>query len=247
MGSSYYRTLNERFWARFAKGTWEPYTFDLYNKHIDSKTGYFDLGCWIGPTVIYANEAGAKNIFALEANPETFDKLQKNCYFNKEVLAPFRLKNACIFKKDGEVVPFGMSPGREDDTSCCSVRGGEFQVPTITLKTIFKENADLISDKNFVKLDIEGFESEIMADIMDISKFVNNVTVMLSLHPPFWKNLEQATEQTLKLYDNYEVSTVEGEPLPKEQLKEMLLWQGEGRPEWSTHHGNFFEIMLGEK
>lgn len=242
-----YKVLNAPFWRNFSKGSWEDYTLNVYKKYIDKDTSYFDIGCWIGPTIIYANEAQAKNIFALEANPETYKIVKQNCELNHKSLPPYTLMNACVFNKDHETVNFGMSPERKGDTSCCSVRGSEFLVPTIKLQTIFKKNKDLLANKNFIKIDIEGFESEIIQDISDIKNIVKPLTIMLSLHPPFWENVAKTTDDILNLYNIYAIKDSNDSPLEKDKLKEMLLWQGKGRPEWSTHNGNFFEIILKEK
>jgi len=76
-----YKVLKEGFWRRLAEGKWEPQTLSIFKTYIDNDTAYFDVGCWIGPAILFANAAGAKTIVGVEANPVTFQVGQNQLHY----------------------------------------------------------------------------------------------------------------------------------------------------------------------
>ena len=115
-----------------------------------------------------------------------------------------------------------------------------------TLLTYLNENNLLTHEKLFIKVDIEGAEELILNDLTTL-RFLNGLTVYLSIHSPFMKNKRKFCRDLLRVYYDYEqVLDSNMNELPKEQLEEMIMTDEE-YPVWGTSYGNFFEIVLTNK
>ncbi len=57
---------NNLFWKKFLKNKWEPLNIKIYNLLIKKNTNYYDIGSWIGPTVLIAASFYPKEIYAFE-------------------------------------------------------------------------------------------------------------------------------------------------------------------------------------
>jgi len=109
---------------------------------------------------------------------------------------------------------------------------------------MFEQNRSSVGTKNFIKIDIEGHESEIVQDIANIALCVPRATVFLSLHLPFWHDVERTTNSLRRLYEVFDVRDVCNDGIPFEALAARCRWRGMNSPVWGTAAGNFFEIVL---
>ena len=57
--------------------TWEPATFDIFNKVKDENKVAIDIGGWIGVTTIYLSKI-FKNVITIEADTVAYDALSEN-------------------------------------------------------------------------------------------------------------------------------------------------------------------------
>ena len=64
----------EKFWELFTNESWEKNTTLIFDKYIDDKTIYIDIGAWIGPTLFYAAQIAKKSI-AIEADSVAYNRL----------------------------------------------------------------------------------------------------------------------------------------------------------------------------
>lgn len=193
----------------------------MFKKYM--KPTYIDIGAWIGSTIFYANECGAKNIYAIEANPESFKHLIYNCEANK---IEANLINKCIYSESNKIIKFGRST-----SSNSSINDGQFDVISITYKDYI--NSLNVTNTKFVKVDIEGYEENIISELDDLT--------YLSLHPPFWKNKQEAIERLSRF--NYFILAKTDEYITFDKLAKMCLSKDEF-PSWGTEHGNFFEVLV---
>lgn len=214
-----YKVKEHWFWEKYK--TEEPHTFEMFKKYM--KPTYIDVGAWLGSTIFYAKDAGAKNIYGIEANPESFKHLIYNCEINN---IKANLINKCIWHKSDEVIKFG-----HQTSSNSSVSGDSYDVITTT----YLDYINGIKNHNtkFIKIDIEGFEEYIINDIAG--------TVYLSLHPPFWQD-KKAMCENLKRFDNIVLAKT-GKKIKNDKVIEMCQSE-EQYPAWGTKQGNFFEVLI---
>lgn len=242
VNNTHFKVLSHWFWNGFKKESWEPTTYQLMQKYIKKDKNYIDIGTWVGPTILYATEIGANRIYGIEANPLTYEMLGKNCEMNQLVSDKLNLFNLCITDTDGGTVDFGGKRGA-DTSSASSMRGNEWKIPSSTICTWIKNNN--ISNFNFMKVDIEGAEKFIEKDMTELAAN-KELVVLLSLHPPFWDDKNEAAKSILGFCSHYDVFDIYENKLDTDGLKEMMLTDNP-KPKWGTKHGNFFEILLKTK
>ena len=108
------------------------------------------------------------------------------------------------------------------------------------------ENGLLEQEKLFIKIDIEGAEELILPDL-EFLRFFADITIYLSIHPPFMKDKKSFCDKLLSFcYDFKTVLDSNMKELSKDRLEQMIMTD-EQYPEWGTKFGNFFEIVLTNK
>jgi FkbM family methyltransferase len=138
------------FWPEFAQG-WEETTWRFYRRFVDPRRPVLDLGCWIGPTVLFATACGAPRIVAVEANPPTVKHLHATRAANDKTRADLTIVHAAVHSHDG-FVQFRNPDGPGATLSAASVRGTGFIVPSRTIRTIVRDHA--CAGACIVKIDI---------------------------------------------------------------------------------------------
>ncbi len=227
------------FWAEFSNG-WEPETLALYRKFLPAGLTYVDIGAWIGPTLIYAHLAGAKQAHAVEANPKSAEMLRQNCRLNPALQNMLQsIDNLCIAESDGPL-SFGTADGSAATSSASSTKGHGFTVQGCRLLDYLEKIDGL--ENAFIKIDIEGSELAIANDLVVIAQQHHELMLHLSLHPPFWDHPAQVTRLLDGLVD-FNIYSADMTPVSQAQLTERCLSREE-KPSWGTPHGNFFEIVL---
>ena len=245
LNKQYFKVKNHWVWDEYDKQGWEPQTYNTYKYFLTSKTSYVDIGAWVGITIFYAAELGAKEIYAIEANPLSYKLVKENCLINK-ITQNAKLDNICITDKDNTTVGFGGYDNKINTSSSSSIRGDKWQIPSKKLITYLKENNLLECDDLFIKIDIEGAEELILNDLKQLQQNKNAV-IYLSIHPNFVNNKNKFCENILQLCQGYKnIFDSNLNPLSRESLKEMIL-TNEKYPSWGTRIGNFFEITLSNK
>ncbi len=245
VGKQSYKVREHWFWDEFSKTSWEPQTYNIFHNYINAQTTYIDIGAWIGSTLIYASQQNPKEMYALEANPLSFELLQENCSLNKS-LEKTKLSHLCITDKSDEITGFGGSNNTKNTSSASSINGDCWKVLTKTLTAYLAENKLLDCKNLFIKIDIEGAEELILKDLESL-KNKENITICISLHPPFMKDKLEFCKSFLGFcYQFKKVLNSDLEALPIEQLKEMITTD-EKYTSWGTSYGNFFEIVLTNK
>ena len=64
---------NNLFWGKFSKNKWEPLNLKIYKSLIEKNTNYYDVGSWIGPTVLMAANFFPKEIYAFEPDSKDYE------------------------------------------------------------------------------------------------------------------------------------------------------------------------------
>lgn len=184
---------NLDFWKN-VYSTWENDTFTVFDRFLDSKKVFIDIGGWIGTTGMYGSRK-SKHVYSIEADNQSYNDMtlnfQNNCKNN------YTLINKAIYNIDNIDIKFGknkylQNSKMNDSTSqiydinntsdqVCSVQ-------TITLQSILNSYSIDPSEISLIKVDIEGGEENILHDLYAIYKQYN-VPLYVSFHYSWWKDM----------------------------------------------------------
>ena len=190
------------FWAQLQLNLWESNTFKIFDTFLDSNHSYIDLGAWIGPTVLYGCQK-AKFCYAIEPDPVAFKQLKNNVKLNPSLISRINFSNSCIMNSSG--ITYITTKGEFGD-SCSSTTfkksSSSLEVPSTTLEQFFHDNS--IDDCNFIKIDIEGGEFEVLPAA---SKFLEEKkpTLHISLHPGMMENPKESMRKIYDVISMYDV------------------------------------------
>lgn len=164
------------FWEKFADGSWEPSTFQIFDRFLSKEKNFLDIGAWIGPTALYAAPR-ANQVFAFEPDPVAYASLVRNLELNKaDNVVPYQTAVSDSWKG----IPFGKKNVLGDSMSSQLWDRGEWQVPAVSFEALVLDIAP-----NFIKIDIEGGE-KFLFDGAQIALAQMKPTIMLSLHTPWF-------------------------------------------------------------
>lgn len=223
------------FWRRFQRG-WEPDTFKIFQRCLSATSTYVDIGAWIGPTILFASSIGVEKIYAVEANPTSFEHLEANCGMNPALDASVELDNVCIYPQR-KIVSFGHEDGGDYASSASSIFGHGYRVQGVPLSDYLDGK-----DPDFIKIDVEGTEPLIAGDLAALSQ-AEALRIHLSLHPPFFRDLRRDGDRILEACSRFRIRDRKMRELSLERL-ERLIFSTDPKPPWGTRFGNFFEILL---
>ncbi|MFC1648155.1 FkbM family methyltransferase [Nanoarchaeota archaeon] len=210
--SSYYAL----FWRMVNHNFWEPTTYKIFDRFLDSKHSYVELAAWIGPTLLYGCQI-AKHCYAIEPDLIALKSLKKNISLNKKLKRKISLYEGAIWNKTGTLSikstceigassPMKIESSKTNDVDC------------LTFQEFVKQYG--VRACNFIKIDIEGSEAIVLPTMKSWLK-ANKPTLHLSLHPglfPDKKNSEII--DVLKIYKN--IYNRKGKLLSMDKLERML-------------------------
>ena len=165
--------LPKHHWTQYLQGTYEPETFEkikeiFKNKQIKS---FWDIGANVGIYSVFIAKRYSCNIYAFEPSKKYYSFLKLNTTFFKKVKA-HNFGIGSINKK--EKIILTTEPGSNyiarnkfdkniKNSEICELR---------TIKKLSK-----IKTPNLVKIDVEGFEFEILNHSIDF--FKQNKTILI--------------------------------------------------------------------
>ena len=191
------KTWNPPFWTQVENGIWEPHTFNIFDKFLNSNVTYIDVGAWIGPTVMYAAPI-VKRAIAIEPDPVAFPILKQHIEINNLKVELF---NEAITGFNGEITLGSNMLGASTTRINSNAGGGQAewnkdQICIAQCSTLQKFiDIHHIDGPLFIKMDIEGAEEDVL---QELNFFVTHKpTLYLSLHPFWWK-----TDKTWEIIRN---------------------------------------------
>jgi FkbM family methyltransferase len=120
----------------------------------------FDIGSNVGLFTKYLKLNDCNKIFCFEPNKTAFNSLQKNLKNENEV----ELFNLAVsYNKDA--LRLYIDDSNSLISSAHDIKNNYYDVETITLKDIFERNK--IQKVDFVKIDIEGMEFDLIENLED--------------------------------------------------------------------------------
>lgn len=198
------------FWNQFQNQLWETETLSILRRFLNQRSVYYDIGAWIGPTVLYAAKLSG-TVFAFEPDPVAYAFLLENVTNNE--LTNVRTFNLAVAATEGAepIHSFGTRLGDSMSSLLPGARGSSgWPVTTVTIDTLLTHLSCTAPD--FVKIDIEGGEFELVPTLRSHLERWRPV-LYLSIHAPFLLAQErqkklQELARSLDLYpyaiDRYE-------------------------------------------
>jgi len=175
---------HEEFWKLVSSGAWESDTFAIFDRFLDREHSYLDIGTWIGPTVLYGCQI-SKSVYGLEPDPIAHAEILNNVALNRPLTDNVRLFNACIARQSGEVLLGSRGEGGDSTSSLLfAKKRTHWKVKAYAFEDFIHENR--VTDCNFIKMDIEGGEYQIIPTMTRYLK-AQRPTMHLSLHPCYLK------------------------------------------------------------
>ena len=170
--------------------TWEPFTFEIFNKFKDNNKVAIDIGGWIGPTTIYLSKI-FKEVITIEADNIAFKSLSKNVKDN--FCDNVTLYNKAFYNSKTNNVLFGVNSfncqstfgSSTSQTKTQSDNNTDYLIETINIFDIIKE----VDPNNIglIKIDIEGGDEDVFEELILVgSKY--GWKIWISFHYGWWKN-----------------------------------------------------------
>ena len=168
------------YWQGVADGDWEPATFRIFERFIDPRHCFIDMGAYVGVTLLYGCQI-ARRAYGIEPDPIAFAELQRNVQQNHPLTDNVELVEACIAPRGGTVAVGNCGEGGDSVSSLLfGNRRTHWMVHALTFEDLLRRYQ--ISDCSFIKMDIEGGEYALLPSMREYLR-THRPTLHLSLHP----------------------------------------------------------------
>lgn len=157
-----------------------PLEIELLQRIVNKDSICLDIGANVGTyTTFLARVSGAKHVFAFEPEPNNYKQLKLNTqYLDNVTVSNFALSNT-TGHKTLYTCPTDNGMHRLYKSKWCE-GGEEIRVPVSMVDIIFQ---DLQHPINFVKMDVEGYEYNVINGMMKILSQYKPI-IMMEWHPP---------------------------------------------------------------
>jgi FkbM family methyltransferase len=166
--------------------------YDNIERNFTTKEGdiVIDVGAHIGPYTLKASKRVGLNgkVIAIEADPENFDILNRNIQLNKltNVIA---LNYAAYFKED-KIRLYLLSRGEEYSytkyntimTDRAHNEKKFVEVKANTLDYLLQANGIKHEQVNWIKIDVEGAEFDVLKGAKDILSKSKDISLLIEIH-----------------------------------------------------------------
>ncbi len=169
--------FRKQWWEKtFPK--WEEKTFDEIIPHLDKNKYFVDIGAWIGPITLVAQNF-SKGCISVEPDPVAFDALEKSVNLNDFNI---KLENKALSLEDS------LSIGSEKlgiSISSYLNPNNTINCDTISLSDLLQKYGLNEENISVIKIDVEGYEKDLLNDpfLQDL-----NVNFHISFHPQSFKD-----------------------------------------------------------
>ena len=165
-----------------------------------------DIGAHYGRyTLIAAKRIGPKGkVIAIEADPKNFDMLNKNIKLNKleHVITlnyaatsnKSKVKLSIPEKKSGHTIYSSIIPDRAPTEKFIEVNAN-------TLDNLLDENGISIEEVNWIKIDVEGAELEVLKGATNVLSKNKDISLLIEIHNI--ENGKNLYRPIMDLLDNY--------------------------------------------
>ena len=169
----------DNFWQTTYQTIWENETFNLILPLLDKNKTFIDIGAWQGTISLVAQQY-SKQCLCFEPDPAAYKYLDQNVQLNN--FENILHENVAVSTQP--VLAIGADELGGGVTSFTKLNNS-IQCKTISIEQIFKKYKLTEDDISVIKIDIEGYESELLKD--PFWKTLN-VNLHISLHGLFFQD-----------------------------------------------------------
>jgi FkbM family methyltransferase len=182
----------DNFWRNIYPN-WEQETYMDIVPLLHSEKTFLDIGAWQGPISLVAQKY-SKQCICFEPDPVAYSNLVKNVEINN--FTNIITENLAVSTENSLTIGhvLGLGDGissylnTENSVSCSTISIGD-----ILTKYDLDEN-----NISVIKIDIEGYEVELIQDTKLIEMKNKGVPIHLSIHPFFFENQQEYYSQIEK-------------------------------------------------
>lgn len=176
---------NVDYWSLFERGVWEPETFEVLAEFLHGGVTFLDVGAWVGPITMVAAKL-ASHVVAIEPDPVALADLLTHVALND--LTNVRVHDVAVGPPGVTSLGLGRKEGGAlgDSMTSWQYDLDVIHRPALALEALVPDGCGLI------KVDIEGFECEALAE------FDLPCPMWLSTHPSlmaepdtYWRKLDR--------------------------------------------------------
>lgn len=186
---------NYEFYCRNNKDDFQIMTFhehDIIANYFSPKEGdlVIDVGAHIGPYTLVASKLVGENgkVVAIEADPCNFDILVRNIHLNR--VRNVITLNYAVYSKEGKLNLY--LPTKNEETSLTKFNTvmldrahGEtnfLEVDGRTLDYLLESNGLKHEDVNWIKIDVEGAEYDVLKGAKNILSKSSKISLLIEIH-----------------------------------------------------------------
>jgi FkbM family methyltransferase len=214
---------NYQFYCRNNKDDFQIMTFhedDILEHKFNPKEGniVINVGAHIGPYTLKASSLVGVNgkVLAIEADPSNYDILNRNIDLNKFTNAT--AVNYAAYSKEEKIKLYLPSKEEEEEKELSHTKYNTIiqdrahnetkfvEVQANTLDYLLQSNGIKHEKVNWIKIDVEGAEFEVLKGAKDILSKSYNISLLIEIHnlSAANTNLYEPIKEFLNLY-NYKI------------------------------------------
>lgn len=200
-----------KYWKKWHR---EPEFMDIIVDSVDAGMTVLDLGANIGYVSLHVcKQIGANGfLYAIEPEPNNFKVLKKNIADNN--FSERVSLDSLAFSDSNSSVKMYIS-SHSNMNSIVGSGDNYIEVPSRTLDSYFQDKNRL---PNFIKMDIEGAEVEVLSGLDSLIDNVKTIRILMEVHPDKYTD-DRFANQLLRLCDRgfkfkYVVSATTAKPRP---------------------------------
>jgi len=165
----------KKYWLDLINNKNEPITFNIFDKYSSKDVSFLDLGAAIGLTSIYASYK-FKDVLAVEPNKDVLWFLNKNIKINN--IRNIKVLNGCVGIENKKII---FEKGDNfNEIVFTKIKKQKYHINSYQISNLFLK---IKNKKIFIKIDIEGFEF----NLLNNDKFISNINtkkpmIFLSIH-----------------------------------------------------------------
>jgi len=175
-------SFKPHLWDHINSGNWEKHTFEIIDHFVDDSSVVLDIGCWAGPLTFYMAGKGA-TVFAIDPDPVAYKALMENLTLNPNLRQNINPYNLAISSNENRVKLYARNGYGDSSTSLLNRIRDTVDCITsegLSLSQFIKRTH--LTKIDFIKMDVEGSEFEIIDSAIATIKQFNYPIMLLSLH-----------------------------------------------------------------
>lgn len=184
------------------------YEKDIYNKYVNKNKSILEIGACVGVITFVLSKLCNKTVYSFEPNKISYNLLQNNINSNN-------INNVKIFNKGVGNLKKSKIVYSHPDNIGQTILGLD---PKDILKSngqivdmIKIDDMDFLKDVDFIKIDVEGYELDVLRSGKKYFKG-NNPTVLVEFHGydinGEWKTTENKVKEIMESYKYKEVEKI---------------------------------------